>query len=523
MSQVFSPGAAAADTEKLSSSFFVSNSGPVAGIIQGYPATYTGFNVGQNLPEIDAYADGSSGYVGIIEVSAARLGTGKIQYAGESVLMFAARSADALVVGDIGKPMFLVGLTSLSLTRVAATDPLAGVLSFVDAGTGDFKILIEQDKPDAAAAGYTSWTAEDDAANQQIITNGYLLNFEGSNGIDTDASVANVMTLNLPSTTTDRVGFHYDSGTGKWQATESGGFVNNSIKFDTDGGLIGFSGDTGIVVESTANFAYSDLRLVSTGNSGRGNLWVAGTGANGANIYFAEASVAGNFPLPATFNSIQSTALINTNQSMVLFTGIGTGQPVDSSTALCLSEGNSVQIGGTTSGTTLRSGKNLNSTAVYGGSENNTVSGLLSFSDGTTTGISSNGYVSGNRTTVTSDGTIATAAEWYLGAASTTGVNIDYYSQYRAYRLTCSYQNSTDGIYQTETITIISDLTTPTWALSDFLSTGAAASEILWDVDYVNPGGTSTVNYLRVRVYSSQAGKTVQLDLSGQGIGGNLI
>jgi len=523
MSQISSVSGAAASSEALSSSFYVPASGPIGGIIQGYPATYTGYNVAENLSEINAYADGSSGYVGIILESAAQLGIGKIQYAGESVLMFAARSADALVPADIGKPMFLVGLTTLSLTRVASTDPLAGVLSFVDAGTGDFKILIEQDKPDAGGGGgYTSWTAEDDNANTQAVTNGYVLEFNGSNGIDTDASVANVMTLDLPSTTTDMVGFHYDSGTGKWKATEVGGFINTEILFDTDG-ILGFAGDSIIQSKATANFSYSDLRLVSTGNSGRANLWVAGTGANGGNIYFSEASVAGNFPLPSTYNSIQATTLINTNQSMILFTGIGTGQPVDSTTALCLSEGNSVQIGGTTTGSPLRTGKNLNTTAVYGGAENNTVSGLLAFSDGTLNGISSNGYVSGNRTTVTSDGTIATAAEWYLGAASTTGVNIDYYSQYRAYRLTCSYQNSTDGIYQTETITIISDLTTPTWALSDFLSTGAAASEILWDVDYVNPGGTSSVNYLRVRVYSSQAGKTVQLDISGQGIGGNLI
>ena len=522
MSQISSVSAAAS-SEALSSSFFVTNSGPVAGIIQGYPVTYTGFNVGQNLPEIDAYADGTSGYVGIVSESAARLGVGKVQYAGESVLMFAARSFDFLAITDIGKPMYLTGLATVSLTRLADTDPLVGVVSFVDSLTGDFKLLIEQDKPPAGGAGYTSWGLEDDSGNQLIITDGYLLNVVSSNGIDTDASVANFLNIDLPSTTTDMVGFHYDSGTGKWKATESGGGVNNSIKFDTDGSIIGFSGDTGIVVESTATFAYSDLRLISNGVSGRGNIWLAGTGANGGNIYFSEASVAGDYPLPSTYNSIQSTALINTNQSMILYTGSGPGQPADSDTALCLSEGNSVQIGGSVSGFPIRTGKNLNTTAVYGGAENNTVSGLLAFSDGTLGGISSNGYVSGNRTTVTSDGTIATAAEWYLGAASTTGVNIDYYSQYRAYRLTCSYQNSTDGIYQTETITIISDLTTPTWALSDFLSTGAAASEILWDVDYVNPGGTSSINYLRVRVYSSQAGKNVQLDLSGQGIGGNLI
>jgi hypothetical protein len=161
---------------------------------------------------------------------------------------------------------------------------------------------------------------------------------------------------------------------------------------------------------------------------------------------------------------------------------------------------------------------------VYGGAENNTISGLLAFSDGLLAGISSNGYVSGKRTTVAAtDGSVATAAEWFLGAGSSTGVNIDYYSQYRVYRLTCSYQNSTDAVFQTETITIISDLTTPTWALSDFLSTSGAPSEIGWDVDYVNPGGTSSVNYLRVRCYSTKAGKNVQFDISGQAIGGNLI
>jgi len=522
MSQISS--VSAASSESLYIDVFVSNLAPVIGIQAGRPCRPLEFSLAESLPTLNAtpYSNGDV-VAGIAFDDYARNTTGKLQISGITPVIVANRMQDALVLADIGKPIFNVTTGEYSLTRSANTDPYCGVLTFVDNATGDFQFAIDFDKPPTGGAGYTSWTAEDDDANTQAITDGYVLEFNGSNGIDTDASVANVMTLNLPSTTTDMVGFHYDSGTGKWKASESIGLVNNSIKFDTDGGIIGFSGDTGIVVESTNNFAYSDLRLVSTGISGRANLWLAGTGANGANIYFAESSVAGNFPLPATFNSIQSTALINTNQSMVLFTGIGTGQPVDSTAALCLSEGNSVQIGGTSTGVPLRTGKNLNSTAVYGGSENNTVSGLLAFSDGTLNGISSNGYVSGNRTTVTSDGTIATAGEWYLGAASTTGVNIDYYSQYRAYRLTCSYQNSTDGIYQTETITIISDLTTPTWALSDFLSTGAAASEILWDVDYVNPGGTSSVNYLRVRVYSSQAGKTVQLDLSGQGIGGNLI
>ncbi len=494
---------------------------PVVGLLKGHVVCATGTT--GTIPEVSGYADGSKTVLGVLVDNYLPDSNGFVQIAGETDLILAVTCLSPLTPANIGDPLFNVAAGRVDLTRAADTDPLVGSITFVD-GSGNYKMVIQDDKPDPGAAGYTSWDLQDDALNTQSVTNGYVVKVESDNGIDTDASIVNILKINLPSTSTDEVGFHYDATAGAWKATEN--LVQNTeIIFDTDGSLpSGFAGDSGIQLTSNGGFAYTDLRLISNGVSGRANIWLAGTGANGGNIYWAESSVAGSFPLPTVRNSIQATTLVNTNQSMVLYTGKGPGQPVDSATTLCLSEGNSVQIGGSVTGSPLRTGKNLNTTSVYGGAENNTMSGLLAFSDGLLAGISSNGYVSGNRTAVGStDGTVATAAEWYLGAGSTTGVNIDYYCQYRVYRLTCSYQNSTDGVYQTETITIVSDLATPTWSLSDFLSTGGAASEIAWDVDYVNPGGTSSINYMRVRCYSTQVGKNVQFDLSGQGIGGRLI
>ena len=183
-------------------------------------------------------------------------------------------------------------------------------------------------------------------------------------------------------------------------------------------------------------------------------------------------------------------------------------------------EGNNLQIG--SARTTSTGGKNLNDTSKYGGAQNNTIGGLLTFSNSGGTG-SGSGYIGGlQHTTASSSGTNTTSADWYLGTASTTGASIDNHSCFRVYRATLSYQNSTDGVYQTETITIVSDLTTATWSVSDFLSTGAAASEIAWDVDFPTPLGSS-LTYMRLRAWSTLVAKNVQFDMSAQCIGGNLI
>ena len=524
MSQVFAPqdGAAA---ESISQEFYIPISGPVVGILSGYPVTFTSYNAGQNLPEVNAYADGSRGFVGITMGNYPRLGTGFVQVAGESVLMLAARCDTALTIADAGEPLYSVSLGGVSLTRVAATDPLIGVISYVDAGTGDFKVIIEQDKPPSSGgAGMTDWVAEDDSANTLTVNNGYILEFNGNNGISTDASVANVMTLSLPTPVNDETGLYYDLTTATWKPTERIAFGTTSrIQLDCEGNLpSGFPGDCGVLSETNGAFGYSNNFIISTGSSGVANLWISGNGANASsNIYFSAASVSGDYPLPATYNQITSTALATSAQAIVLSTGIGTARPTDSGTEVALYEGNTLQVG-TSSRTSSTGGKNLNDTSKYGGSQNNTVGGLLTFGNGSSTTPGS-GYVSGSQQTeAATDGTVATAAEYYLGAASTVGSNIDQHSCFRVYRLTLSMQNSTDSVYQTETITIVSDLATATWSVSDFLSTGGAASEIAWDVDFPTPAG-STLTYMRVRPYSTLVGKNVQFDISGQAIGGNLI
>lgn len=488
---------------------------PIVGLLKGHVVCATGTT--GTIPEVSAYADGTKTVLGVLVDNYAPDSNGFVQIAGETDLILAVTCLTPLTPANIGDPLFNVTTGRVDLTRAADTDPLVGSITFVD-GAGNYKMVIQDDKPDSAAAGYTDWVAEDDATNQQTITNGYVLEFTGSNGIDTDATVANQMILNLPTTATDQVSFNYDTVTGSWKASEN--LVSGTeFVIDNKGTIIGFAGDAGTILTATGGFAYSDMRALSTGASGVGRLLLGGNSSAGAAILMGEHTVVAAFPTSVTTNTIQATALQATTQSLVLHSGQGTTQPTESSTDLALGEGRSVHIKSGT-GSPIRTGKNLNNTDVYGGSNNTTTAGTLSFGR---FNVGESAYWAGDQTTVVTDGTVGTAAEWYLGAGSSTGISIDYYSQFRVYRLTCSYQNSTDGVYQTETITIVSDLTTPTWSLSDFLSTGGAASEIGWDVDYVNPGGTSSVNYLRVRAYSLLGGKVVQFDISGQCIGGNLV
>ena len=116
MSQVFAP-LDASDAEAIRQEYFVPNSAPIVGILQGYPVTFTNYSAAQNLPEINAYADGSRGFVGVTDTNAARLGTGFVQVAGESVLMLAARSTSALTTANCGDPLYVTALATVDLTN----------------------------------------------------------------------------------------------------------------------------------------------------------------------------------------------------------------------------------------------------------------------------------------------------------------------------------------------------------------------------------------------------------------------
>ena len=525
MSQISSVSSTA--TEDLFIEVYVDVTAPIIGITLGRPCRPQAYSIAEGLPELGAtpYSDGDV-VAGISFDDYPRESIGFIQIAGITPVIPANRCQTGLVTAtDIGKPLFNVAAGEYALTRTASTDPYCGVITYIDSGTGDFQFAIDFDKPPIAGLAMTDWIMEDDAAATETITDGETVQLLGGNGITTVATnTPTAMTFSLPTSTNDETGLYYDLTTAGWKVTEKlGGAYTNHLQLDVEGNLpSGYSGDCGFLAEADGGYGYANNFLISNGASGVANIWLSGNGANASNnIYFSNAAVSGDYPLPTVYNQITGTGLAGSAQAIVLSTSVGTSRPTNSGTEVALYEGNTLQVG-TSSRTSSVGGKNLNDTTKYGGVQNNTIGGLLTFGNGSSTTPSS-GYVSGSQQTEAStSGTVSDAASWFLGAASTTGSNIDQHSCFRVYRLTLSMQNSTDGTYQTETITIISNLSTATWSVSDFLSTGAAASEIDFDVDFPTPAGSS-LTYMRLRAFNTLVGKNVQYDISGQAIGGNLI
>ena len=145
---------------------------PVVGLLKGHVVCATGTT--GTIPEVSAYADGSKTVLGVLVDNYAPDSNGFVQIAGETDLILAVTCLTPLTPANIGDPLFNVAAGRVDLTRAADTDPLVGSITFVD-GSGNYKMVIQDDKPNPPSAGYLSWTAEDDATNQQTITNGYIL------------------------------------------------------------------------------------------------------------------------------------------------------------------------------------------------------------------------------------------------------------------------------------------------------------------------------------------------------------